>query len=82
MPVDRRRLRQSIALTHDLAVRQRREPRMALADGVLNEAAEALERRRFQRDQKAPLARDDIENIVELSIWAGLIGAISIMSSP
>jgi hypothetical protein len=65
MPMDRKPLRRRIAPADHLAVRQRREPRMALADVVLHKAPRVFERRRFQHDEIAPLARNGVERPVE-----------------
>src|ERR1700759_1709563 len=65
MPVNRQWLRQSLAPADHLAIRQRRKPHMTLVDRVQNETPKAFERRRLERGEIAPLARDGVEEAVE-----------------
>jgi hypothetical protein len=78
MPMDRKPLRRGIAP----AVRQRREPRVALADAVLDKAPRIFERRRFQHHQTAPLARNGVERPVEAIDMGRDDRRDSIISSP
>src|SRR5215470_2552921 len=65
MGLNGRALRQHVAPPHHLAVRDRNELRNAPSDIVHDERARAVERRRFEKREILPLARNGIERSVK-----------------